>query len=124
MGFQPSSESVDTPAVLSRDWTRLAVVVGVAVFFALVGMWLGAKIGWPDVYGVRCSYFKACGWIALRYSGLLLRHGTPYELMFFVWLWIAPATFMSTFAIVLVKRWWKRARSPEGTLSAEAADRA
>ncbi|MEJ7934469.1 hypothetical protein WG907_09400 [Sphingobium sp. AN558] len=103
--FHPP-EDLEPPLAPPRFWVPLAVLVLLLGIYALTGLWLEARVDWPEVANLHCHY-RACGWIALSKSGSLFRR-SGYDLMYFAWMWAGPAIGLSSGVFVLVRRWWRR----------------
>lgn len=90
---------------VARTWKLLAVLVPVIVAYVSAHLWLSARTGWPEAYGINCS--RKCSMIRLWNSPKLLGGNDIYTyLMFFVE--TLPLTAVVAIAIYSHLRWGGR----------------
>ena len=108
MNLHHSPENLEPPFAPCRSWVPFVVLALLLGVYTLAGLWLEARVDWPEVANLHCHY-RACGWIALSKSGSLLRR-SGYDLMYFAWIWAGPAMALSSGVFVLARRWLRRRR--------------
>lgn len=86
-----------------RFWVLVSGTVLFIMLFAMGGIWLSEKIGWPEAYGFAC-HGRGCFFQDLANSPMLLRGGSAYELGLFALLWLFPAFLIGLLIYALFKR--------------------